>query len=132
MWSKLRRYMKMYAATIAERTISRVPDTSVCSVLVCISAASPVHIFLKFDPLLDFDWCGACMASPKAWGAHPSGHAFFPIHKTEDFLDFCLVKDQQRVRPQRIHAHITCDGCNAKNIAGVRHKCLQCDGECAH
>ncbi|TFK95036.1 hypothetical protein K466DRAFT_508551 [Polyporus arcularius HHB13444] len=75
----------------------------------------------------DFDWCGACMASPKAWGAHPSGHAFFPIHKTEDFLDFCLVKDQQRVRPQRIHAHITCDGCNVKNIAGVRHKCLQCD-----
>ncbi|KAI0699389.1 hypothetical protein C8T65DRAFT_581265 [Cerioporus squamosus] len=75
----------------------------------------------------DFDWCSTCMASPRAWAAHTSSHAFLPIHKTEDFLDFCVVKDQQRSRMQRVHTNITCDGCQAKNIAGVRHKCLQCD-----
>ena len=47
---------------------------------------------------IDFDWCNSCMASPKAWEAHTASHAFFPIHKTEDFLHFCLVKDQRARR----------------------------------
>ncbi|KAI1793192.1 hypothetical protein LXA43DRAFT_886348 [Ganoderma leucocontextum] len=74
----------------------------------------------------DFDWCNACMASPKAWEAHTASHAFFPIHTKEEFLHFCLVKDSRR-RRQRVHNNITCDGCKQKNIVGVRHKCLQCD-----
>ncbi|KAI0756244.1 hypothetical protein C8Q80DRAFT_1127522 [Daedaleopsis nitida] len=73
----------------------------------------------------DYDWCSACMASPKAWEAHTATHAFFPIHKSEDFVDFCLVKDR-RLRAQPVHINITCDGCGQKNITGVRHKCIQC------
>ena len=70
------------------------------------------------------------MASPKAWEAHTSSHAFFPIHTKEEFLHFCLVKDG-RQRRQRVHNNITCDGCKQKNIVGVRHKCLQCEGKAA-
>ena len=68
------------------------------------------------------------MASPRAWEAHTSSHAFFPIHTKEEFLHFCLVKDG-RQRRQRVHNNITCDGCKQKNIVGVRHKCLQCEGK---
>lgn len=78
--------------------------------------------------LLDFDLCNACMASPKAWEAHAGSHAFFPIHTKEEFLHFCLVKEG-RCRRQRTHNGITCDGCKQKNVVGVRHKCLQCDGK---
>ncbi len=68
------------------------------------------------------------MASPKAWEGHAASHAFFPIHTKEEFPHFCLVKDSRR-RRQRVHSNITCDGCKQKNIVGVRHKCLQCDGK---
>ncbi|PIL31453.1 hypothetical protein GSI_06154 [Ganoderma sinense ZZ0214-1] len=74
----------------------------------------------------DFDWCNACMSSPKAWEAHTASHAFFPIHTMEEFPHFCLVKDSRR-RRQLVHSNITCDGCKQKNIVGVRHKCLQCE-----
>nr|VWO94379.1 N/A [Ganoderma boninense] len=74
----------------------------------------------------DFDLCNACMASPKAWEAHTVSHAFFPIHTKEEFPHFCLVKDSRR-RRQLNHSNITCDGCQQKNIVGVRHKCLQCE-----
>ncbi|KAI0800737.1 hypothetical protein C8Q74DRAFT_1238467 [Fomes fomentarius] len=73
----------------------------------------------------DYDWCSACMSSPKAWVAHSAEHAFFPIHKLEDFVHFCLVKDR-RLRRQPVHTGITCDGCHQKNITGIRHKCVQC------
>ncbi|TBU25294.1 hypothetical protein BD311DRAFT_700421 [Dichomitus squalens] len=73
----------------------------------------------------DFDWCSTCMASPEAWEAHAATHPFFPIHRKEDFLHFCYVKDR-RDRRQLAHNGITCDGCQEKNIRGVRHKCLQC------
>ncbi|CDO73092.1 hypothetical protein BN946_scf185007.g146 [Trametes cinnabarina] len=74
----------------------------------------------------DYDLCEACMASPNAWAAHDSKHAFFPIHSTEDFVDFCVVKDK-RQRSQLVHKGITCNACQTKNISGIRHKCLQCD-----
>ncbi|KAI0828967.1 hypothetical protein BC628DRAFT_1482227 [Trametes gibbosa] len=73
----------------------------------------------------DYDLCEACMASPNVWGNHDGTHAFFPIHKAGDFVDFCIVKDK-RQRSQVMHKGITCDGCENKNITGVRHKCLQC------
>ncbi|KAI0363146.1 hypothetical protein BV20DRAFT_975992 [Pilatotrama ljubarskyi] len=74
----------------------------------------------------DYDLCEACMASPKAWVEHDSAHAFFPIHTPEDFVHFCVVKDK-RQRSQVVHKGISCDGCNTKNILGVRHKCLHCE-----
>ncbi|KAI8981131.1 hypothetical protein BD414DRAFT_464073 [Trametes punicea] len=74
----------------------------------------------------DYDLCEACMASPKAWEDHDRRHAFFPIHTTEDFVDFCVVKEK-RQRSEVVHKGITCDGCRSKNMVGVRHKCLQCD-----
>ncbi len=67
------------------------------------------------------------MASPKVWGNHDNAHAFFPIHTPEDFVDFCIVKDK-RQSSQVVHKGISCDGCDKKNISGVRHKCLQCRG----
>ncbi|OJT04449.1 Protein NBR1 -like protein [Trametes pubescens] len=73
----------------------------------------------------DYDLCQACMASPKVWGNHDNAHAFFPIHTPEDFVDFCIVKDK-RQSSQVVHKGISCDGCDKKNISGVRHKCLQC------
>ncbi|OSD06218.1 hypothetical protein PYCCODRAFT_1475052 [Trametes coccinea BRFM310] len=74
----------------------------------------------------DYDLCESCMASPTAWEAHDPKHAFFPIHSTEDFVDFCVVKDK-RQRTKLVHKGIHCDGCEMKNITGVRYKCLQCD-----
>ncbi|KAI9056980.1 hypothetical protein FKP32DRAFT_1661460 [Trametes sanguinea] len=74
----------------------------------------------------DYDLCESCMASPTAWEAHDPKHAFFPIHSTEDFVDFCVVKEK-RQRTKLVHKGIHCDGCETKNITGIRHKCLQCD-----
>ncbi|KAI0361037.1 hypothetical protein OH77DRAFT_1417236 [Trametes cingulata] len=74
----------------------------------------------------DYDLCQACMASPGAWEGHDREHAFFPVHTPDDFVQFCVVKDK-RQRSQAVHKGISCDGCNAKNISGVRHKCLQCE-----
>ncbi|KAL7285558.1 hypothetical protein ACG7TL_000662 [Trametes sanguinea] len=74
----------------------------------------------------DYDLCESCMASPTAWEAHDPKHAFFPIHSIEDFVDFCVVKDK-RQRTKLVHKGIHCDGCETKNITGIRHKCLQCD-----
>ena len=94
----------------------------------CKIVTSAVMFLIIARNNTDHDWCSACMASPKAWEAHPASHAFFPIHKTEDFLQFCLVKDR-RLRRQPTHQGITCDGCQQKNITGVRYKCIQCDGQ---
>lgn len=113
------------SATTAASETSKEPGTSACSAQV-----STVSIFLGVPHLTlftDYDWCSACMASPKAWEAHSTSHSFFPIHKKEDFLHFCLVKDR-RSRRQPVHLDITCNGCNEKNLTGVRHKCLQCAG----
>ncbi|KAI0778720.1 hypothetical protein BD413DRAFT_116175 [Trametes elegans] len=74
----------------------------------------------------DHDLCESCMASPSAWENHDRTHAFFPIHKATDFVDFCVVKEK-RQQGQPRHKGTTCDGCNEKNIIGVRHKCLQCE-----
>ena len=119
----------MSSATSVGRKTSGVRGTSVCSaqvrLLSCFTTRSSL-IYVTRD-CKDFDWCDACMASPEAWEAHAATHPFFPIHRKEDFLHFCYVKDR-RERRQLVHNNITCDGCEEKNIRGVRHKCLQCLG----
>lgn len=36
---------------------------------------------------------------------------------------------ESRAAQQNTHIGITCDGCGRRNIFGIRHKCLECDGE---
>ncbi|KAI0673673.1 hypothetical protein C8Q78DRAFT_967789 [Trametes maxima] len=74
----------------------------------------------------DFDLCEVCIASPSAWKAHDRTHAFFPIHTNESFVEFCIVKDK-REGSRPVHSGVTCDGCQMRAFAGVRHKCLQCE-----
>ncbi|KAH9858338.1 hypothetical protein C2E23DRAFT_803657 [Lenzites betulinus] len=75
---------------------------------------------------IDYDLCEACVASPNGWGNHDATHSFFPIRNADDFVGFCIVKDK-RQRSQVVHQGIHCDGCDKKNITGVRHRCLQCE-----
>ncbi|KAI0652399.1 hypothetical protein C8Q79DRAFT_1081591 [Trametes meyenii] len=74
----------------------------------------------------DYDLCETCIASPSAWKAHNRTHAFFPIHTTENFIEFCVVKDK-REESRPVHSGVTCDGCGNRPFSGVRHKCLQCE-----
>ncbi|KAI0750060.1 hypothetical protein C8Q80DRAFT_1165924 [Daedaleopsis nitida] len=73
------------------------------------------------------DRCSACMASPKAWAAHNPDHQFFPITASGSLGDYNVVKNAaSAAKAKTTHPSITCDGCNKKDIEGVRHKCLQC------
>ena len=77
--------------------------------------------------LTDYDLCEVCIASPAKRTQHNPNHVFFPMTTPYDRHDY----DQARARahPERIrHDGVRCDGCNSNPIAGIRHRCLDCEG----
>ncbi len=96
------------------------------------------------------------MSTPASREQHSVAHSFFPIVRPGEKTGFYNAKLQRhltessdpldrsgsRQRPQEavrraeamyrsnaaVHLGITCDVCLARNITGVRFKCMQCDG----
>ncbi|KAF5861038.1 hypothetical protein ETB97_000792 [Aspergillus alliaceus] len=70
----------------------------------------------------DYDLCITCLLKD-AHGHHPA-HNFSLLHDRP----FCLKNlVLSRCKPGRRYQHAAiCDGCEKKNVVGVRHKCLTC------
>lgn len=66
------------------------------------------------DVAIDFDLCAECMNSVDIVEKHLQ-HTFRPV------ID-------SRATQQNTHTGSICDGCGRRNIFGVRHRCLECDG----
>ncbi|PIL32363.1 hypothetical protein GSI_05609 [Ganoderma sinense ZZ0214-1] len=74
----------------------------------------------------DYDLCEVCIASPAKRTEHNPDHAFFPLTTPYDRHEY--DKARARAHPESIlHDGIACDGCSSKPLAGVRHKCLECE-----
>lgn len=80
--------------------------------------------------------CDNCVASPQKRLDHEASHVFFPIKTpgmNEAYLKACKRVEQPPVvppRPEEVeHKYVHCDECGESPLVGVRHKCLDCNGE---
>ena len=80
----------------------------------------------------DLDMCGDCFESRRESTEHKSGHVFahftspgelFGESVKEDELTYAKLKKKYAVE---IHESVSCDGCGAETITGLRSKCDTC------
>lgn len=75
---------------------------------------------------VDYDLCQACLSSPMVRSQHDATHHLSPIECPWDHAAFRVVS-LRLVPPANNTEHRTkCGGCQADNLAGVRHRCLVC------
>lgn len=90
--------------------------------------------------IVDFDFCDSCVSNPDTRQTHDVSHVLFPImspgpRAKEAFNNARKVLQQPPAPvPSSEAQHITvhCDGCEQYPIVGVRHKCLDCNGQYFH
>lgn len=78
---------------------------------------------------VDYDLCTACLSDPNVRQGHNVTHAFWPIAEPgqkDAYYDAKRECNVQAPPPEPQHYGVTCDGCEASPLKGVRYKCLQC------